>query len=413
MSNTPYGSSVQSKGPVDDWATDYDVLDPEYVRNPYPVWDELRTGCPVARSDRWGGSFMPTRYADVAAVAHDVEHFSSRDVGVVGGGSEVEVEGMPEIGLPPIDSDPPVHGWARRLILPWFSHNRVEGYEQMTRDLCNELIDSIIAKGHGDVAQDYAQRIPVRVISWMLGVPAELSDTFTEWVRDTLEFGHDPERSVPAWNAIATFFFGALEERKVNPGTDLVSDLLKAEVEGAPVPDIHILGTLALALVAGVDTTWSGIGSAMWHLATHDADRRRLVDEPELIPTAIEELLRAYSPVTMARIVASDTEIAGCPVKAGDRVLLSFAAANRDPAAFEQADEIVIDRAQNRHIAFGVGIHRCAGSNLARMELRVAVETWLQRIPDFRLADGAEVTWAGGQVRGPRSVPVQFTIADG
>ena len=413
MSNTPYGSAVQSKGPVDDWATDYDVLDPEYVRNPYPVWDELRTGCPVARSDRWGGSFMPTRYADVAAVAHDVEHFSSRDVGVVGGGSEVEVEGMPEIGLPPIDSDPPVHGWARRLILPWFSHNRVEGYEQMTRDLCNELIDSIIAKGHGDVAQDYAQRIPVRVISWMLGVPAELSDTFTEWVRDTLEFGHDPERSVPAWNAIATFFFGALEERKVNPGTDLVSDLLKAEVEGAPVPDIHILGTLALALVAGVDTTWSGIGSAMWHLATHDADRQRLVDEPELIPTAIEELLRAYSPVTMARIVASDTEIAGCPVKAGDRVLLSFAAANRDPAAFEQADEIVIDRAQNRHIAFGVGIHRCAGSNLARMELRVAVETWLQRIPDFRLADGAEVTWAGGQVRGPRSVPVQFTIADG
>jgi len=413
MSNTPYGSSVQSKGPVDDWATDYDVLDPEYVRNPYPVWDELRTGCPVARSDRWGGSFMPTRYADVAAVAHDVEHFSSRDVGVVGGGSEVEVEGMPEIGLPPIDSDPPVHGWARRLILPWFSHNRVEGYEQMTRDLCNELIDSIIAKGHGDVAQDYAQRIPVRVISWMLGVPAELSDTFTEWVRDTLEFGHDPERSVPAWNAIATFFFGALEERKVNPGTDLVSDLLNAEVDGAPVPDIHILGTLALALVAGVDTTWSGIGSAMWHLATHDADRRRLVDEPELIPTAIEELLRAYSPVTMARIVASDTEIAGCPVKAGDRVLLSFAAANRDPAAFEQADEIVIDRAQNRHIAFGVGIHRCAGSNLARMELRVAVETWLQRIPDFRLADGAEVTWAGGQVRGPRSVPVQFTIADG
>ena len=395
--------------PVSDWATDYDVLDPGYVRDPYPVWDELRTGCPVAHSDRWGGSFMPTRYADVAAVAHDVEHFSSRDVGVVGGG---DAEGMPEIGLPPIDADPPVHGWARRLILPWFSHTRVESYEDMTRTLCNGLIDEIVAKGHGDAAVDYAQRIPVRVISWMLGVPDELSETFTEWVRDTLEFGHDPERSVPAWNGIATYFFAALEDRRVNPGDDLISDLLRAEVDGAPVPDVHILGTLALALVAGVDTTWSGIGSAMWHLATHDSDRQRLVDDPSLIPTAIEELLRAYSPVTMARVATADTEIAGCPVHEGDKVLLSFAAANRDPAAFERADEVIIDRAHNRHIAFGVGIHRCAGSNLARMEMRVAVETWLQRLPDFRLTEGATVTWAGGQVRGPRSVPVSFASVE-
>ena len=174
------------------------------------------------------------------------------------------------------------------------------------------------------------------------------------------------------------------------------------------MPVEHVLGTLALILVAGIDTTWSGIGSAMWHLATNEADRRRLVAEPELIPTAIEELLRAYSPVTMARIAAADTEIAGCPVHEGDRVLLSFPAANRDPEAFERADEVVIDRELNRHVAFGVGIHRCAGSNLARMEMRVSVEEWLKRIPEFRLVDGAEVTWAGGQVRGPRSVPVEF-----
>jgi cytochrome P450 len=146
----------------------------------------------------------------------------------------------------------------------------------------------------------------------------------------------------------------------------------------------------------------------MWHVATHDDDRRRLVAEPELIPTAVEELLRAYSPVTMARIAAVDTEIAGCPVAEGQRVLLSFPAANRDPAVFDRADEVVIDRQVNRHVAFGVGIHRCAGSNLARMELRVALETWLRRIPEFRLVDGADVTWAGGQVRGPRSIPVEF-----
>ncbi len=392
--------------PVADWGSDYDVLDPGYVVAPYEVWARLRTECPVAHTDRWGGSFMPTRMADIAAVAHDVERFSSRDVGVVGG--DEEPEGMPDIRLPPIDFDPPDHTWARRLILPWFSHQRVDGYEAMTRAWCNELIDRVISTGRADAAQDYAQRIPVRVISWMLGVPDELNDTFTGWVRDVLEYGHDPERMVPGWNAIAGYFIGAVEERRTNPTDDLVSELLQAEVDGEPVPVEHVLGTLALILVAGIDTTWSGIGSAMWHLATHESDRRRLVAEPELIPTAVEELLRAYSPVTMARIAVADTEIAGCPVHEGDRVLLSFPAANRDPDAFERADEVVIDRELNRHVAFGVGIHRCAGSNLARMEMRVAVEEWLKRIPEFRLVDGAEVTWAGGQVRGPRSVPVEF-----
>ncbi len=393
-------------GPVTDWATDYDLLDPGYVVEPYPVWDRLRKECPVAHSERWGGSWMPTRYADISAVAHDVERFSSREVGVIA--NDVEVEGLPDIPLPPISVDPPVHTWSRRLILPWFSHTRVDGYEHMTRALCNELIDRVVAAGRADAAQDYAQRIPVRVISWMLGVPDDLADTFTGWVRDVLEFGHDPERAVPAWNAIATFFIGAIAERRAAPGDDLVSELLQAEVDGEPVPDEHVLGTLALILIAGVDTTWSSIGSAMWHLATHEDDRRRLVSEPALIPTAIEELLRAYSPVTMARIAATDTEVAGCPISEGDRVLLNFPAANRDPDAFERADEVVIDRQLNRHIAFGAGIHRCAGSNLARMELRVAVEEWLRRIPEFHLVADAEVTWAGGQVRGPRSVPVEF-----
>ena len=403
--HAPSGPRV-SAGPVADWATDYDVLDPGYVAEPYPIWDRLRVECPVAHTDRWGGSWMPTRYADVSAVAHDAARFSSRDVGVLDGGEPEE--GMPDIGLPPIDADPPYHTSARRLILPWFSHQRVDGYESMTRGLCDELIDGVIATGRADAAQDYAQRIPVRVISWMLGVPEELADTFTGWVRDMLEYGHDPERRVPAWNAIAAFFMRAVEERRDNPGDDLVSELLHAEVDGAPVPDEQVFGTLALILVAGVDTTWSSIGSAMWHLATHDEDRRRLVAEPELIPTAIEELLRAYSPVTMARIATEDTTVAGCPVHAGEKVLLSFPAANRDPEAFERADEVLIDRQINRHVAFGVGIHRCAGSNLARMELRVAVEQWLQRIPEFRLAEGADVTWAGGQVRGPRSIPVVF-----
>jgi hypothetical protein len=168
------------------------------------------------------------------------------------------------------------------------------------------------------------------------------------------------------------------------------------------------LGAVSSTLIAGVDTTWSSIGSAMLHLATHPDDVERLIAEPEIMPLAIEELLRAYSPVTMARITVEDIEVAGCPMKAGDKVLMNFPGANRDPEVFENPDDVILDRAQNRHVAFGAGIHRCAGSNLARMELRVAVEEWIRRIPSFRLADNADVTWAGGQVRGPRQVPVVF-----
>jgi hypothetical protein len=187
-----------------------------------------------------------------------------------------------------------------------------------------------------------------------------------------------------------------------------LSELLHTSVDGQPVDDGIVLGMAALVLIAGVDTTWSGIGSSLWHLATHEEDRKRLVAEPELMPTAVEELLRAYSPVTMAREVVSDVEYGGCPMKAGDKVLMNFPAANRDPEAFEDADEVQLDRAHNRHVAFGSGIHRCAGSNLARMELTVALEEWLARIPEFSVEPGAEILWAGGQVRGPRILPVVF-----
>ena len=178
--------------------------------------------------------------------------------------------------------------------------------------------------------------------------------------------------------------------------------------DGQPLADEHVLGSLRLLLIAGIDTTWSAIGSSLWHLAKTPADRERLVAEPELMPIAVEELLRAYSPVTMAREVMKETTISGCPVKPGNMVLLSFPAANRDPAMFPDADKVVIDRKENRHAAFGLGIHRCVGSNLARMEMTVAIEEWLKRIPDFRLDPAGKVTWSEGTVRGPRQLPVLF-----
>lgn len=387
-----------------DWANDYDVMDPDYVRDPFSVWDHLREQCPIAHSERRGSSWLPTTYEDVSTIAHDVTHFSSRNVSVIPPSADDE-NAIP-VGVPPISADPPEHTWTRRLLLPSFSHKRVAEYETMTRELCAGLASEIAARGHGDGAAEYAQQIPVRVIAKVLGVPGDEADTFTGWVRDVLEFAHIRERRDAGRDALVAYMFELIEERRDNPGEDLISTLLHTEVDGAPVPDAYVLGTAALTLIAGVDTTWSAIGSSLWHLATHPEDRQRLVAEPTLLPTAIEELLRAYSPVTMARIVTEDIEFKGCPMHEGDRIILNFPAANRDPKAFVDADKVIIDREQNRHVAFGIGIHRCAGSNLARMELRVALEEWLRRMPDFEVAPGAEVTWAGGQVRGPRTLPV-------
>ena len=393
--------------PVGDWTSDFDVLDASYVEDPFPRWDELRQECPIARTDRRGRAWLPTTYADVTAMAKDIEHFSSANTSVIDSVEEPETPIL-TFGLPPITSDPPLHTWTRRLLLPWFSHARVASYEPMTKSLCRSLIDAHLVDGRADAAADYAQQIPVRVIGSILGIPEELADTFTGWVRDALEFADDPERVQRGMFGIGYYLWDRINERRHVEGDDLLTYLLHAEVDGGPVDDMVVLGMGILTMIAGIDTTWSAIGSSLWHLATHDEDRRRLVDDPALMDTAVEELLRAYSPVTMARVVAEDVEFNGCPMRQGDKLLLNFPAANRDPAAFDRADQVLLDRQENRHVAFGSGIHRCAGSNLARMELRVALEEWLDRVPDFHLAEGAQVQWAGGQVRGPRRLPVVF-----
>jgi cytochrome P450 len=355
---------------------------------------------------------MPTRYDDIVAVAQEHDVFTSREVIVVPR-PPGQLEGpYAKVAAPPITSDPPDHHWHRRAILPTFSPQSVAKYEQGTLDLCNQLIDGFVDAGAVDAAAGYAQQIPARVISAMLGVPVEMADEFTGWVRGVLEVGlTNPAVRLESRLKILDFFQGQIDDRKANPrADDLVTEMLAIEVDGAPVDNDYVLGVCNLMLVAGVDTTWSAIGSSLWHLAQHPEHQRQLRNDPALWPTAIEELLRAYSPVTMARIVDHDTDFQGCPMSADDRVLLSFPAANRDPRQFENPDEVILDRQNNRHVAFGSGIHRCAGSNLARLELRVALQTFLARVPEFRLADPAAVTWAGGQVRGPRACLVLFSV---
>jgi cytochrome P450 len=242
----------------------------------------------------------------------------------------------------------------------------------------------------------------------MLGIPEKDGDLFIKWIHEILELGiHDDATLMRAVGDMTAYFAEQIEARKTNPTDDLISTLMNArDKDGQPLSDEHVQGSLRLLLIAGIDTTWSGIGSSLWHLAKTPADRERLIAEPDLLPTAIEEFLRAYSPVTMAREVMKETTVSGCPIKPGNMVLLSFPAANRDPTVFPDADKVIIDRKENRHAAFGLGIHRCVGSNLARMEMLVAIEEWLKRIPDFRLDPSRAVTWSEGTVRGPRQLPL-------
>ncbi len=310
---------------------------------------------------------------------------------------------------PPITADPPEQIPMRRLILPFFNPRATALQRPYAESLCHELIDRFIDEGTCDGAQQYAQQIPPRMIAHVLGVDENRADEFVEWVRGVLEIGlSNPEIRVKYRDIIRGFFRDLVDERRRHPGEDVISTLLASEIDGEPLDDETVVGMCNLLLVAGIDTTWSSIGSALWHLGTHADDRRRIAAEPNLFPTAIEEFLRFYSPVTMARKVTEEVKIGDAVFQPGDKVLMNFPAANRDPEVFDRAHEVVIDRERNRHIAFGVGIHRCAGSNLARMEMDVALRVWMERIPEFEVTDPDAVTWAGGQVRGPRRLPLVF-----
>ncbi len=397
--------------PVADWSSDFDHTDPTWVADPYPIWEDLRQKCPVAHSDRYGGTWLPVTHEYVSEVAYDTEHFTSRSVVV----SEVRPgpDDLPApIGLaPPITSDPPFHSIARRMLLPAFGPKPIAALEPFTRDLCRQLLEATAGQTVFDAAVEFAQHIPVRVIVQMLGFPQEDADIFRHFIRQVLEdVDQSPEERQELINQgeLDAYMDNQIAEHVANPRDDLTSFLVQAEIDGNKLAPEHIRGTMVLLMIAGIDTTWSAIGASLWHLARHPADRRRLSTEPALVDTAVEEFLRAYAPVTMARLVAQDFDFHGQQLKEGDWLLLPFPSANRDPAAFADPDTVQLDREHNRHAAFGLGIHRCLGSNLARMELRVALEEWMAVYPEFEVADPSGVTWSSGQVRGPRTLPLRI-----
>jgi cytochrome P450 len=394
------------------WATDFNHADPAYNADAHAIWDQLRDGgCPVAHSPRYGGMWAPLTHEFVHEVAYDTDHFTSKGVIVSNARPGIAAPVGP---APPITSDPPFHQIARRLLLPPFSPKAIDPWEPDVRRLCDELLDRIgpVTPGASvvDAAVQYAQSIPVNVIARMLGFPPDDEEVFRGFVHNVIEQVDLPaEQRIANFQNLDEYIDRQITDHIANPRDDLTSYLLDAELDGHRLAYEHVRGSIVLLLIAGIDTTWSAIGASLWHLATNPDDLQRLADDPGVIMFAVEEFLRAYAPVTMARLVKDDYDFHGCPMKADEWVLLPFPAANRDPAFFERAGDFVIDRAENRHAAFGLGIHRCIGSNLARLEVRVAVEQFVQRFPRFELA--GDVAWSQGQIRGPRVLPVRVLAA--
>ncbi|MGI9641682.1 MAG: cytochrome P450 [Acidimicrobiia bacterium] len=395
------------------WQRDFDHTTDHWAAHAPEIWDDLRQSCPVARSDAFGGTWLPTRHDDISAIAHDTENYTSQGVLVSPFRPDVPAPMGP---APPITSDPPFHAIARRLLLPPFAPKPIKALEPYTREFCHRLIDDLLEGGRRDVdaAAEYAQHIPVRIIAKMLGVPESDGELFRGFIHRIIEAPGE-DHHVEYEDTIDYYLDTQIAQHRANPRADddgdLIDYLINADIEGQQLSDEHVRGSIALLLIAGIDTTWSAIGASLWHLAQRPDQRRLLRDQPELMPFAIEELLRFYAPVTMARISATDHELGGCPVKAGDWMLLPFPAANRDPDAFDDAHDVILDRKANRHAAFGLGIHRCLGSNLARLELTVAVEIWLARVPEFELIHPDATRWSAGQIRGPRELPVRILEA--
>ena len=396
-----------STEPVKDFATDFDHTDEQWSADPYPIWKDLQERCPVAHTTRYGGAWLPTKHEDVSAIARDAEHFSSRSVVVANGRPGEDAPPAPKGLAPPITSDPPFHAHARRLMQPVFSPKSIDALEPFVRETCAALLENLPVSGLVDASTAYAQNIPVAVIARMLGLSQDDGDLFRGFVHDVLDAVDLPEEErFEKLEPMVEYFIAQLEDHIANPKDDLTSFLLTATIEDEPLTPEHIVGSMILLVIAGIDTTWSAIGSSLWHLATHPEEAALLKAEPERLPLAIEEFLRAYAPVTMARLVKEDFEYKGCPMKKDDWVLLPFPAANRDPEVFSDPDAVILDRDANRHAAFGLGAHRCLGSNLARMEIRVALEEWLARTDNFTLDSEKEVLWSHGQVRGPRYLPL-------
>jgi cytochrome P450 len=377
--------------------------DPELLAHHRETWNRFREETPIFRSDFAGpyDVFFLMRYADNLQALQDWETFSS---------SSVIAFDQPHQQMIPEELDPPEHTKFRRTLTAPFAPNAVRAREQEIRELCVELIEGFRAGGAGDFRHEFAEKFPTTVFLRMMGLPVEQRDAFINRAHRALRTAHadDPDGSIRQTAAaeIVGDLAAVIEARKVQPQDDLISHVLAQEVDGERIGDLQFYAMGFLLYIAGLDTVANILTYSFKHLAENPGLRRMLIQKPEMIPDAVEEFLRFYSIATGARVVTRDTELGGVPIKAGDRIMYCTAAAGRDPEQFPDPDTFVPDRRPNRHLAFGAGPHRCVGSHLARLELRIALEEWHARIPDYRIAEGAEITEFVGSVAGLSALPL-------
>jgi pimeloyl-[acyl-carrier protein] synthase len=391
----------------------FNPMDPEFLADPYPVYHRLRAEDPVHHSPL--GFWVLTRYEDVVAALRDPRLAKEAIASFVAARFGAPV---PAMGLSMLDRDPPDHTRLRGLVSKAFTPRVVEGLRPRIQEIVDGLLDGVEARGSMDLIEEFAYPIPVAVICEMLGVPIEDHERFRGWSLDIargldlLWLGPDSDvgrRSVAARHALGDYFRGLIAQRRAAPRSDLLSGLIAAEEAGDKLNENELLATCILLLIAGHETTVNLIGNGMLALLRHRDQLERLQREPGLIASAVEELLRFDGPVQRtARIPSEDVTFGGHTIAKGEMVMPFIGAADRDPTQFPEPDRLDIGRTDNRHIAFGWGIHFCLGAPLARIEGQIAINTLLRRLPKVSLATTLPEYRQSLTLRGLKALPVTY-----
>jgi cytochrome P450 len=379
-----------------------------HASDPIPTYHEMHDQTPVVRTKGVFGNHgvLISRYEDVLWALKHPEVFSSKDVVKVGN----------DVPLIPLSVDPPDHAQYRRILDPQFSPRKMTALEPEMRALVNEVIDVFEARGECDFHDEFATPLPSTFFITLMGLPQTDLPMFLRWRDNTIRpqpTAEETDQQIRerTGQEITAYFEAAIAERRVRPDGRLISALVDADIDGRPLTHAELLGACHLLFLGGLDTVTATLDCMVAYLARHPDRRRAVVDDPSLIPAAVEELLRRETPVMMVpRLIVQDVEIAGVQCKAGDSASLMLGAGNVDHAEFDDPDDAQFDRRANRHLAFGGGPHRCLGSHLARLELRVALEEFHRRIPEYRIPDDVEIHYSAG-IRQAESLPLVFTAS--
>jgi cytochrome P450 len=398
-----------------------DLMDAGFKADPYPSYAELRSTAPVHRVSVPDGRsvWLITRYDDVLAILKD-QRFVKDWRDVLTPEQLAQIPPIPPVMEPlsknMLDTDPPDHERLRSLVSKAFTPRLIERMRPRVQAIADTLLDAVQDRSEMDLIDDYAFPLPIIVIAELLGVPAEDRNNFREWsdaaVSGNTTQEHIEKVLIPHMRALTDYLLTLFEDKRKNPKDDLVSALVQAEEAGDKLSEDELLGMVFLLLVAGHETTVNLIGNGVLALLQHPDQLQNLKEDLSLIKPAVEELLRYDGPVETSteRFASEDVAIGGTVVPRGEMVLVVLAAANRDPERFVDPDALDITRADNRHLAFGKGIHHCLGAPLARMEGQIAISTLLQRMPNLQLKGTPEsLSWRPGLVlRGLRGLPVEF-----